>query len=151
MDEAGLGPHFFLQGSQKGDDVVACGFLNGQDALHVDVRLVADRLHGFRRDASQLGPGLAHGHFHREPCPIAVFQGPDPTHFRPGVAFDHGFPFRNLALKLAARRPGIQRLKCPDASRREFPEKAAQSTVAVTTVLGSDRKNFEHWHALNFH
>ena len=163
MDEAGLGPHFFLQGSQKGDDVMARGFLNGQDALHVDVRLVADRLHGFRRDAPQLGPGLAHGHFHREPSPITVFQGPDPTHLRPGVAFDHGFPFRNLALEIAARRWSIYHLNaCLRRAKlasshyaariraANFPEKAAQSAVAAATVLVSYCKNFERSYALNF-
>ncbi len=91
MDKAGLRPHLFLQRGQEGDDVMTRGFLNAQDAFHVNVRLVADRVHGLDRNAAQFGPGLAHGHFHREPGPVTVFQGPDPTHFRPGVAFDHGF------------------------------------------------------------
>ena len=91
MDEPRLGTHLFLKGGEKGDDIVARDFLDGEDALHVDVRLPADDGHGFSRDAAKLRPGVADGKLHGQPCPVAVFQSPDTAHFRPGIAFYHAF------------------------------------------------------------
>ena len=89
VDVARLGPHFFFQRSQKGDDVVPGHLFNGQNAVHIDGRRGLDVRQGVGGHAAQFAPGLAHGQLHVEPGPVAVFQGPDAAHCRPGITIDH--------------------------------------------------------------
>jgi hypothetical protein len=90
MDEAGRGTARLLHGGQDGDDVVAGPLLDLENAVHVEIGRDPDMLHVGGGDDPEFAPGLAHGQFHFEPDPEAVFQGPQAAHFRAGVAFDHG-------------------------------------------------------------
>ena len=92
MDVAGVGAHLFFQRGKEGDDVVTGGLLDLEDAVHVDVGLFPDGLHGLGGHAAQFGPGFAHGHFHSQPGAVTVLQGPDAAHGGPGVALNHRLP-----------------------------------------------------------
>ena len=93
------GPPFLPWRSEEGDDVVTGGLLDLEDAVHVDVGLFPDGLHGLGGHAAQFGPGLAHGHFHSEPGAVTVLQGPDAAHGGPGVALDHRYLTRKGSTK----------------------------------------------------
>ena len=93
VDEAGVRADLLFQRGQKGDDVVAGRFLNGQDAVHVNGGFGLDIGQRPGGNLSFLAPGLADGQFDPEPCLVAVFERPDLSHFGPGVTFNHGcFP-----------------------------------------------------------
>ena len=86
----GFCPHLFFQRGQKGDDVVAGHFFDGQYAIHVNGGLGLNVFYRFSRDAAHVAPGPANSHFHIKPCLIAVFEGPNAAHFLTGVAINHG-------------------------------------------------------------
>jgi hypothetical protein len=76
---------------QESDEIVADLGLDLGDALNGEGRLAADGLHGFGRDVTQLGLGLAGGQFHFQPLAVGVLRLPDGFHLRPCVTVDHSY------------------------------------------------------------
>ena len=89
VDEAGRGADLLFKVGEEGDDVVAGGLFDLEDAVDIEVHVHHDVLQVFIRDDALLVPGLAHGLFHLEPVAVAVFQSPDSGHLGPGIAVDH--------------------------------------------------------------
>ena len=119
MDVAGVGAHLFFQRSEEGDDVVTGGLLDLEDAVHVDVGLFPDGLHGLGGHAAQFGPGLAHGHFHSQPGAVTVLQGPDAAHGGPGVALNHRYLTRKGSTKRRWKNPSLRKC-CWQCCRKKW-------------------------------
>lgn len=135
MDITGLGTDFFFQRRQKGDDVMARHFLDGQNAIHIDVGLLTDDVHGFGRNAAHFAPCPADGHFDIQPCAVAVFQRPDTAHFRAGITVNHGEPHA-----LAAVDAALEVAVAPEefALEAEFPAGAgAEGAVVPDDAAGA--------------
>jgi hypothetical protein len=62
--------------------------------------LFLDHGHRFRRNATQLGVGLAGGDLHIEPALELGFLTPDATHVWEGVTLDQGRAWCDVALNL---------------------------------------------------
>ena len=90
VDEAGGRADLLFKVGEEGDDVVAGGLFDLEDAVDIEVHVHHDVLQVFIRDDALLVPGLAHGLFHLEPVAVTVFQSPDSGHLGPGIAVDHG-------------------------------------------------------------
>ena len=89
VNEAGGWAYLLFEIGEKGDDVMTGHGFDFEDLVHVEVHVLHDVLQIFIGDDALLVPGTAYGLFHFEPVAVAVFQGPESGHFRPGVTLDH--------------------------------------------------------------
>ena len=105
MDVTGVGAHLLFQRGEEGDDVMPGGLLDLEDAVHIDIGLFPDGLHGLGGHAPQFGPGFAYGHFHGQPGAVTVLQGPDAAHVGPGVALNHRYLTRKGSTKRRRKEP----------------------------------------------
>ena len=86
---------------QKGDDVVVGDFLDFEDALGVEARVLLDARDRLGGDFSQLGQRFARQDFKFKPLGKFVFVGPDAAHVGERVTFDHISPGRSASVTLS--------------------------------------------------
>ena len=89
VDEARVGADAAPDRAQEGDDVVADLRFDPANLADVEAGAAPDRREGARRDLAARGEDLANRELDAEPEREAILVGPDPTHLRPCVAWDH--------------------------------------------------------------
>lgn len=97
VHEARLGPDDLGEVGEEGDDVVLDLALDGIDARDVEfggLALLPDLGGGRFRDDAELGHGVGRVRLDLEPDAIARLRVPDRGHCGPGIARDHGRPWR---------------------------------------------------------